>query len=131
MADLSEIQSASTTKIVGASAAGVESNPLEVSPNREARTADILQSGGTNGALTVGTSAVEVKVGGARLANRKCVIIQPKANGIFLGFSNGVTTSNGVELFKDQFVVLPVGDATGVWLIAGTAGNNVRIAEVA
>jgi len=93
--------------------------------------ADVLNGGGVNGALTVGTSSVEAKVGGSALSGRKTIMIQPLDNTVYLGFSSGVTSSNGIRLSSGQIVILPVGDQTAVWLIGSAAGRNVRIAEVA
>lgn len=90
---------------------------------------DILDAGGVQSGITVGTSAVEVKVGASKLANRKLVTAQPKANGVFWGYTSGVTTSSGTELFKDQVLAIAASETTEVWLIASTAGNNVRITE--
>lgn len=130
MADLTEIQSAQPVKLIGSDGTGKETTPVQSTGDGKIKAADVLDGGGANGAITVGTSAVEVMVGASRLTNRKQIIIQPKTNGIFLGFSNAVTIANGIELFKDQTVTLPIGPNTGVWLISGSAGNNVRIAEV-
>lgn len=96
----------------------------------QAKVADICNTAGSYKTLTVGTTAVLAIVGGSVLANRKYLSVQPKANGVFYGFDNSVTTSSGTELFKDQLIFLPVGAAVTVYLIAGTAGNDVRIGEL-
>lgn len=93
--------------------------------------ADILDGGGVNANLSVSTTAIEVKVGTSRLPGRKLVIIQPKGNNVYLGFSNAVTSSNGIELFNNQNIVLPVGENTEVWLIRSSGTTDVRISEVA
>lgn len=92
--------------------------------------ADILNYSGVNGALTVGTSALEAKVGTTRLENRKLLIIYNNSNStIFWSFSPSVTTSSGLPIFKQQTVYLSVGDQLPVYLIAATTGNSVLIAE--
>lgn len=90
-----------------------------------------LRGAGTQAALTIGTTAAEAKVGGSALANRGHLSIQPNANSVYYGYTNGVTTSNGTRIFKDQTVWFDVSDGTSVWLIADGAGKDVRITEVA
>lgn len=78
--------------------------------------------------VTVGTSAVEAKVGGSRLANRKRLIITNKSNvTIYIGPS-GVTTTTGRPLLKDQQMFTDDGDI-GVYMIAGSSSNTVGVEE--
>lgn len=83
--------------------------------------------------LSVGTSAAEVKVGGSRLANRKEVWLENvSSNTIFFGWANTVTTSGstrGHRLFKDEKLVLEVGPDEDIWVIAGSASNDLLISE--
>lgn len=81
--------------------------------------------------LSVGTSAVEVKVGASPLSRRKLIIMQPKDNGIYWGYSNAVTISNGIQTYKDQIISLEIGPDISVWVIADGAGKSVRIQELA
>jgi len=82
--------------------------------------------------ITVGTSEVEAKVAGSRLAGRQMLRIYNDSNNtIFIG-STGVTisgTTKGEPLVKGNWINIPVGDATAVYLIAGSAGNNIIISE--
>jgi hypothetical protein len=92
--------------------------------------ADIVNSSGVNTAITVGTSAVEAKVGASILTGRKCLTVFNSGTAtIYYGFSNGVTTSNGTPIFKNQQVTFSIGDIVSVWLIAATSGHNIRITE--
>lgn len=84
---------------------------------------------GVHGSVTVGTSAVEAKVGASALSNRIHIVLQAKDSGVFWGTSNTVTTSSGIEIFKDQTIFLPANSA--VWLIATGTGKNVRVIEYA
>lgn len=95
------------------------------------RTADILNLGtGTQAALTVGTTAVEVKVGGSPLTNRKLATLYNSSNStLYWGFSSGVTTATGTPIYKDQQVSWSVGPSQSIFVIAGSAGNNTRITE--
>jgi len=93
--------------------------------------ADVLNSGnGVQGSVTVGTSFAEAKVGASRLTGRKSLTVFNNSNAtIYWGYTNAVTTSTGTPIFKDQQVEFAVGDAQGIFLIAGSAGNNVRVTE--
>lgn len=94
--------------------------------------ADVLNNGGIQGSLTVGTSPVEVKVGVSRLTGRKVVTIYNNSNSvIYWGFTNSVSTSNGTPIEKKQFIELNVGDITEVWVVCDSNGNNARITEAA
>jgi hypothetical protein len=92
--------------------------------------ADILNNGGTQAALTVGTTAVEIKVGASRLEGRKTVTLYNNSNTtIYWGYTSSVTTATGTPIFRDQFVTWEAGDSQEIWVIAGSAGNNTRITE--
>lgn len=82
------------------------------------------------GAVTVGTSAVEAKVGASKLENRKSLTVYNNSNStIYWGYTSGVTTSTGTPIFKSQFYDWDIGDQQAVYLIAGSASNNVRVTE--
>jgi len=101
-----------------------------VSTNAEIRSSDTVNNGGVNGSITVGTSAVEAKVGASKLTNRKLLTIFHNGSGtLYWGYSNAVTTANGTQIFKNTMLALPVGDGTSIWLISGTAGQDVRVTE--
>ena len=131
MADLIGKKRADPTKLIGADpSTGSEDNYVGATTNNDLMVVDTPNTEATYGALTVTTSAQEVKVGASALTNRKLITIQPKGTGIFFGFSNAVTTANGTELFKDQTLIIPVGQNVSVWVI-GTAGSvSVRIGEL-
>lgn len=92
---------------------------------------DRTNDSGVYGSVSVSTSAVHLKVGASILANRDFIIIQPLDSNIFIGFNNSVTTSNGIEIKKNQTVEIPAGDNIEVWAIAGSGTNDVRIMELA
>jgi hypothetical protein len=95
----------------------------------EAHVTDLCNTTGLFINIAVGLVAVELKVGATALAGRKLVFIQPKDNGIFMATSNLVTTANGIELFKDQLLLFPVGESIALWAIGNVAGKNVRFQE--
>ena len=65
---------------------------------------DRLDGPGVEGVISVGTTAVEVKVGGSPLDDRKVVTIQPEGNSVYWGYTSSVTTSTGTRVFKDQML---------------------------
>lgn len=92
--------------------------------------ADILNNGGTQAALIVGTTAVEVKVGAFRLEGRKTVTLYNNSNKtIYWGYNNTVTTSSGTPIQKKELVTWEAGDNQEIWIISDSSGNNVRVTE--
>lgn len=78
-------------------------------------------------ALTVGTSEVQL-VAASPVANRRYVLIQnTSSNPIYVG-ATGVTTADGIMIPKNAN--LPLEASAGVYAIAGSAGNEVRILEL-
>jgi len=129
MADLSEIQASQSIKIAGASSTGAESNWVDSSATGDLFTRDTLKVGGTQGSLTVGTSAVEVKVGASQLTNRKHVTLYNNSNTtIYWGLDSGVNTSTGTPIQKGEMVPWSASTAT-IYVIAGSAGNDARVTE--
>jgi len=109
-------------------------NKAKVTLNQDLRSADILIGPGVEGALTVGTTAVEVKVGGSPLTTRKLVTVYNNSNStIYWGYTSGVTTTTGTPIFKNQTGRWDISAETNakIYLIAGSAGNNTRITESA
>jgi len=81
-------------------------------------------------AFTVGTSAVEAKVGGSRLDQRQEVFIYNTTNKtIYWSVTNALTTSTGVPIDPGEAIDLPFGEALPIYLIAGTAGNDITLME--
>jgi len=79
---------------------------------------------------SVTTTATELKTGASAQIERKLIIIQPKANSIFIGFDNSVTSGNGLEVRKDQTFILEVGPKITVYAIASSGSIDTRIAEL-
>ena len=117
------------TKIKGND--GTEAGQLIASYGEALDVTDILNDGAVYKALTVGTTAVELKVGASVLPLRRFITMQANDNSIYWGYDSSVTTSNGTRIFKDQFIALPIGAGTTVFLIADGAGKTVRIGELA
>jgi hypothetical protein len=81
------------------------------------------------GAITVSTSALEVKVGASRLQERQFVTVQPTTGDIWFGYDSSVTTTTGTKIFKNQFFPIDAADTLPVYIIA-LEPINVRISEV-
>jgi hypothetical protein len=92
---------------------------------------DVLStSTGVQDAINVGTTSVEAKVGASRLTGRKILSVFHNGSGkLYWGYSSGVTTSTGIQIFKNTQISWPAGANTSVFLIADSATNDVRVAE--
>ena len=101
--------------------------------NDDSDRADVNETDYTSLVVSVGTSEVEAKTTGGPLANRQLLTIKNDSNSSIFYGPTGVTTSGstkGDELVKKGgFVSLPVGPSIGVFLIAGTASNDVIVQE--
>lgn len=103
-----------------------------ITTNGDLNVNDGIRSGGIYGNLSVPTAntAVEVKVSGSRLTNRKLVTIIPIDADMYWGYNSSVTTSNGTPIFKNQFISFNVlDDATQIWLVCSLNSKNARITE--
>lgn len=109
-----------------------QSNLSTVTSTGDLRVNDGIRSGGvySNLSLPTANTAVEVKVGGSRLTNRKLVTVIPTDADMYWGYDSSVTTSNGTPIFKNQFVAFDMAnDATQIWLVCSTNTRNARITE--
>lgn len=99
--------------------------------NDESSVSDIVNAGtGIESSLTVGTSSVEIKVGGSRLIGRKSVTLHNNSSvTIYWGWTSSVTTSTGTPIYKNQMLQWSVGDVQPIYVIAGSISNNTRITE--
>lgn len=98
--------------------------------NNTGEYSDVLQDGYVSGALTVTTTEIEAKVGGARLALREAITITNQGPGSIWYGPTGVTPSTGEELKKDQTVSLPLGDI-GIFLIKDVSSATAIVQEFA
>lgn len=78
----------------------------------------------------VGVTAVELCA--TPLSGRKTVlIVNNGTKSIFLGESNAVTTSSGIEIPQHASMEFEFGEILDIWAISGTAGQDVRVMEAA
>mgnify|MGYP001552262096 CR=1 FL=1 len=89
-----------------------------------------LDGPGITGAITVGTSPVEAKIGASPLSERKSIILQPLDGDIYWSYDSGVTTSTGHALDEGSLIYIQTGELLPVYLIAAS-NTDVRISEVA
>lgn len=131
MADLSPVDRAGNTKLVGSDTAGGETNFIRSTGNQDIGSDDTPNTDGETVVVSVGTTAVKADTSGgaANMTDRKWVNLQPKVNGIYWGRKNTVTTTTGFKLFKDQIAFIRSGPNLDVWLIAGTAANDCVVGE--
>ena len=81
-------------------------------------------------AETVGVTAVQVV--STALANRRTVTIQNEGNqDVYFGEDNTVTTSTGMKISKKSSATYDLGPLVDIYMISGTAGQDVRILELA
>ena len=131
MADLNSLEAAQTVKIAGSDSSGVETNFVNSSATGELFVADVLKGSAVYGALTVGTTAVELKVGGTILANRKHVLFQNLSRrDIYFGFNSSVTVSTGLLVSRGSERSFDVSGSLSIWVISTDSGLNCRLAEV-
>lgn len=93
---------------------------------------DKFQAGIVSGNLSVGTSAVEAKVGGARVSTRKILYIENTGTTDLFYGPSGVTNSGsavGAILRRRQFVFLPAGDIA-IYVISSASGGTATIQEM-
>lgn len=99
---------------------------------KELRIAQVSNTGGTQGALTIGTTAVLVAVSGTNLTNRiSATLYNNSLVLMYWGYTNAVTTTTGTPIQPNQLVAWDVGPSTNIYVIAATVSNNARITEAA
>ena len=102
---------------------------MGVTSNNDATVVDRINTDGVEGELTVGITAVPIRVGASNLLGRKVVTAMPKENEIYWGYTNSVTTTTGTRIFKNQMTEWKAGPAKDIYLIANAAGKKVSITE--
>jgi hypothetical protein len=125
MADLSDINSAQQTKIVGQSASGAETNAVGSTSLGELTVADVPNQTGLTTTLGLTTTAIEGKVGALTMTNRKYIEMQALTNNIKWGYN----TNCDFKLFKNQFFSLPMGSNCKVYFKVTTGTGSVAIGE--
>lgn len=90
-----------------------------------------LDGPGVHGAITVTSTAQELKVGGSADASRQLVSAQPLDGDIYYGYSNAVTSTTGTKITCGQFWPFEACASLTIWLVAaGGDSIDTRITEV-
>lgn len=92
--------------------------------------ADIVNTDGVQGSVSVASSAIEAKVGASRLEYRKLLTVHNDGpNIVYWGYTSAVTSSTGTPLYRNQLATWTIGDGLGIWLVSATGTNTVRVTE--
>lgn len=113
----------SRSKLVGDD----EQNAVKVTDLKEASVSDVLNNGGSDAVLTIGTSPVELKAGASRKTDRKLLIFMALDNNFTFGFSS---LTQSIPLYKSQVVILHVGKDTEVWAVNTESGKSMAVGEL-
>lgn len=106
--------------------------PVKKTSNDDLATVDLCDAGGVQGVIAVGTTPVAVRVGAGNLANRKRLLfINTGAVNLYWGFSNTVSSANGVLVFRNQPVSDSWGPNTTIWIVAASGSGSFTVAESA
>jgi hypothetical protein len=124
MADLDFLERSSPVQLVG----GDEQYPADISIRKELSTSDTIRENLISGSLSVGTTAVEVKVGASRLANRKSIALYNNSNRTMWWGGSGVTPSSGVPINKGELLTLAIEDVA-VFVVSDQASQDSRVIE--
>jgi hypothetical protein len=107
-----------------------EQHCADVTPNKDMRTNDSLNTIALDTIITVTAVGVpvELKVGGSVAAERKYIVMEALDTGVKWGFSSG---TQSFDLFKSQLIMLPLGPGKSIWfdIISGT-NKQVAIGEL-
>jgi len=124
VADLDFLERSSPVQIVG----GDELFAADVNSRQELEVNEGIRSQIINGALTVGTTALEVKVGASRLFERRGIKLFNNSSRLIYWGDSSVSISNGIPLEKKQFVIIKIGDVP-LFVISDQGGLDARVAE--
>lgn len=90
---------------------------------------DVNKGGNQVGTVTVGTTAVELRIGGSDYVGRQTLVVYNDSNKIIYLGDSGVTTSTGQPLFPRQRAYINHSDKNRTYAITTTAGNTLRLWE--
>lgn len=81
--------------------------------------------------VVIAVGATEVAIPASPLAGRRKIIVQnDSSNDIYIG-GTGLTTGTGIRVAKGVTWSDEIGPNIALYAIAGSAGNNVRVTEIA
>jgi len=83
------------------------------------------------GNVAVGTTEIELKVGGSRLEGRELLRVENTSDETIYVGPTGVTAATGIPVEVNNWLELCAGPDLAVYAIAGAGNNNVRVSELA
>lgn len=84
---------------------------------------------GNYGSTTVGITAVEIA--STPTAGRKYIEVQNLGSKpVYYGYDSSVTTSNGMRISRGAVKEIALGEDLNLWMISGTAGQDIRYSEL-
>lgn len=125
MADITDIESAQTTKIVGSEQDGTETNAVGSTALNELKVSEKINQQGEDITITATTSAVVAKVGASNKANRTYLFIQALDKNVKWGFDANCR----FDAFKNQMIVIPVADTCNIYIKSSSGNREVVIGE--
>ena len=127
---LAEVKASQMTRIAGQTEEVALDVLSEAGKNR-AYTSNLERATGmVSGAKSVGITEVALAVSGA-YANRRGILVQNLGTvNIFIG-QTGVTTATGIRITPNTSLWIAISEAVVLYGIAETAGQDVRVMEVA
>jgi hypothetical protein len=130
MGDLDFKDRSEPVAIIGCNLSQSETTPVNSSSVGELFSKDTIRVSGNDFALSIGTSAIEVKSGASRLTSRTGVYVWNNSNSIiYWGCTSGVSTTTGKPIFRNTGGFIDASDEVSIYLIASSASNDVRCSE--
>jgi hypothetical protein len=96
----------------------------------ESASASEVLVGGTATALSITTTAQEVKVGGTRLSGRQQLWMCNRSNTVVYWSPSNAPATNGMPLAKEEKVALPAGDFT-IYVATASGTATLHVIELA
>lgn len=96
---------------------------------RRVRVSDAPNVGASYGALTVAVTATQVAA--SALAGRTRIMVQNVGTkDAYVGFTNAVTTANGIKVARGAVLELPFGENLSMYAIASGSSTEFRVIEI-
>lgn len=125
MADLNELQSSETVKIVGSDSNGGEQNAVGSTGLSELKVTDRINQQGEDVQITVTTTAQIARVGGSNKTDRNYVFLQAIQNQVKWGFDANCR----FDAFRNQLIVIPASEDCDIYIKANSGSRNIVVGE--
>jgi len=134
MGDLNKKQTARSVQIMGADTNNSPTAPVHSFSNQDLGISDVIHTGGTNGDVSVGTTAIIARVGATNLTDRKFVRIYNSGNTkLYWGFKSNTTSSAGANagepIYKKTWITVSAVSNVDIYIVSGAAGGVATIIE--